>query len=268
MKIEKLLITPTIARGFLEQNINNRPIKMPVVLRYMQDMQEGRWKEDTAEMIKISVSNKILDGQHRLMAVVKANTAINFHIATGLQDEIFTVLDTGSTRSASDVFNINKIKGSNQLPSVIQLYETLKSGRLDAKNTQKNTRKTNDELLSLYLERTIFYDETTKMTSRLYESFSKILAPQFIGGLYTFFYDINAENAKDFITQLCTGSEITNSVILLLRNKLIADRLSVKKMTPSMKVSLIIKTWNFYRKNQEVIILKYDPEREGVQVAI
>ena len=42
-------------------------------------------------MIKISKSGTILDGQHRLMAIIKANKGIWLHLATELDESIFDV---------------------------------------------------------------------------------------------------------------------------------------------------------------------------------
>ena len=73
MNITKKLITPSIAKGLLESNTKNRGINELVVSRYANDILKGNWKEDTGEAIKISKMNIILDGQHRLCAIVKAN---------------------------------------------------------------------------------------------------------------------------------------------------------------------------------------------------
>ena len=87
------LITPQMAKALLESNTNNRRPKSPIIMRYASDMQKGLWKQNTAEFIKISKSGQILDGQHRLMAVIKSNTPIIFQVARGLDDNIFDVLD-------------------------------------------------------------------------------------------------------------------------------------------------------------------------------
>jgi hypothetical protein len=107
LEFKKELITPSRAKELLEANINNRRVKDEVVNRYAQDILAGRWKEDTGEVIKISKSGIVLDGQHRLYAIIKANTPIFLHIVYGIDDSVSDVLDTGSVRSASDVFKLN-----------------------------------------------------------------------------------------------------------------------------------------------------------------
>ena len=58
MQIEfiKELVTPSMAEKYLQSNISNRRIKEKVVVQYANDMKNGRWKDDTAEAIKICVS--------------------------------------------------------------------------------------------------------------------------------------------------------------------------------------------------------------------
>lgn len=268
MKYERKLITPAIATQMLQANTKNRNVRRAVVLRYYNDMVSDKWKEDTGEPIKISKTNTLLDGQHRLIALIKANKSFYFLVITDLEDEIFDVLDTGSIRSAGDVFNINGIKNANSLPAMIQHYESLKNGKSSSK-THINLRLTNAELLSAVGDRLEYWQTTFKKSMVWYNDFSHILSPQIIGGTYSYFYDINATDAADFFDQLCTGTSIENETINNLRNRLIADKIAnVKKMPQSVKVALIIKTWNFYRSKVTAKVLKYAADAEKFPTAI
>jgi hypothetical protein len=101
-----------------------------------------------------------------------------------------------------------------------------------------------------------------------YKQFSKILNPSTIGGFYLLFSNINENLADDFFNQLCSGDSIKNNSILLLRKKLIDDKLSNKKITSVLRNTLIIKTWNYYRKNEVVKVLRFDFENEKLPKAI
>ena len=138
MNIAKKLITPSYAKQLLESNTKNRSVNEIIVNRYAKDIMEGNWKEDTGEAIKISKTNVVLDGQHRLYAIVKANTSAYLHIITDLDDSVFDVLDTGKPRSAVDVFKIQGIKHENTIPSIIIRYKTLKKGRVKADSRMDN----------------------------------------------------------------------------------------------------------------------------------
>jgi hypothetical protein len=265
IQFNKQLVTPSTAKQYLEANISNRRIKEPIVAQYANDMANGRWKEDTGELIKISKTGTILDGQHRLMAVIKSNKAINFHFATNLNDEIFDVLDTGSSRNATDAFKVKNIKHDNLIPSIIAMYNLLNLGR--RAGVQKKDKATNAILLEQYYENETFWQNIAKQSHYMYKSFAKILPPSFIGGFYAYFIKLNPEKATEFMTQLATGSEVKNEVINMLRNKLMQDKMSPRKMTITLKMALIIKTWNLYIKGQTVKLLKFDSVRDEFPVA-
>lgn len=74
MDIKKVLIDKDYAAHLLESNTHNRPPNEQAITRYVMDMKDGRWRENTGELIKISKSNTLLDGQNRLIAVMKPNT--------------------------------------------------------------------------------------------------------------------------------------------------------------------------------------------------
>lgn len=268
MKIQQIAISPSIARQFLEANTSNRRVKRPVVLRYASDMLLNKWKADTAEFIKVSRTGKILDGQHRLFAVIEANKTISFHVATGLADEIFDVLDTGSMRNASDVFKIDGVKNDNVIPAIISNWYLLKQGVTDTIGAQKNTRLTNAMLLETYHKEPERWQEIAKNSMKLYDAFFKTLAPSIIGAHYALFRELDADKNELFFEQLCTGFNISNRTVALLRNKLLEDKTSQKKISASLKTAFIIKAWNYFRIGKEVKYLKFNPESEPFPKAV
>lgn len=268
MNLEKKLITPSIAKDLLESNVKNRNVRKNTIARYASEMIKGNWKEDTFELIKISKTGIILDGQHRLLAVIKANTPIYFHIAYGLDDNIFDVLDTGSNRSSADVLHINNVKNSTIIPSIIQLYFRLKKNKTHLGGYNRNETLSNSDILKYYSERPEYFDNLANTTKRLYLKFAKILAPQTIGAMLAYLGDISSVDALEFMEQLCSGENVTNTSIYILRNKLIEDRTSTKKIPLNVKYALIIKVWNNYRKGVNGKHIKFAPEIETMPIAI
>jgi hypothetical protein len=62
--------------------------------------------------------------------------------------------------------------------------------------------------------------------------------------------------------QLCSGRDIENETIHNLRNRLINDRTSVQKLSPTYKKALVYKTWNAFRSGVTLKVLKYNPSVE------
>jgi hypothetical protein len=264
MEIQKKLITPAKAVELLQANVKNRNPKSNVVLKYAKDMANGKWKNDTFELIKISKTGIILD---RLMAVVKSNTNVYFHVVEGLDDSILDVLDTGTVRNASDVFKINEVKYAALVPAIISFYDMLKESR-KGRSTNVSTRKTNAALLEEYYLNPKVWDSIAYESQNLYNQFGKILTNSFIGGFLAFFSDINNEDAISFMNQLCTGKNVENDSINLLRMKLVNDKVSTHKLTATTKQMFIIKCWNAYRKNQTLKVIKFMPNQESFPIAI
>lgn len=103
-----ITVTPKIAEYILDtMNTGNRPIKKGVVMKYSKIMEDGNWRF-SPETISVSKSGKLLNGQHRLLAVVNSGMTAKFLFATGFDDDVFSVLDRGATRTRSDALGINK----------------------------------------------------------------------------------------------------------------------------------------------------------------
>lgn len=98
-------VTPEMARQWLYRNLGNRPLTNAVVNRYARDMADGRWKM-AGDPIRFSKTGKLIDGQHRLSAILKTGLTILCVVVTDLDDSIFNVIDTGRVRSKSDVIYI------------------------------------------------------------------------------------------------------------------------------------------------------------------
>lgn len=266
--IKRELITPERAKELLSINGHNRRVREPAVIRYSKDMKLGRWKENTFELIKIAPDGKILDGQHRLMAVVKAAQPIWFHIAYNVPGNVFDVLDTGSIRSGCDVFKIAGVLNESVMPSIIQQYFVLKNGKNVKENANKNNKLTNNQLLEWYHKNENFWQHVVRKAHTWYKSFAKILNPSSLGGFYAYFYSINETDAENFMNQLSTGQNIENEVVAQLRTRLMQDKMSLRKISPTVKYGLIVKAWNAYRAKKSVKLLRFDPEKESFPTAI
>lgn len=267
INFEKTLITPAKAKELLEANIENRKIRHGRIIQLANDIIEGRWMEDTAETIKIAKTGRILDGQHRLHAIVKANKPIYCHIATNLDESVFKVIDTGAVRSATDIFKIDKIKNDKQLPSIIAFYNVLQAEKR-RKSIHINDKPTNAMLLEQYYENENFWQLIVRNAQSWYIAFAKILSPSIIGGFYAHLYKIDSEKAYSFMNQLATGLNIENDVVAMLRTKLMQDKISMRKMPQEIKIALIIKAWNVYITKQTIKQLKFNIDMEEYPVAI
>ena len=125
-------ITPEDAAMLLQTNVNNRKLSRRRVEMYANDIKRGMWKL-TGDTIKLARNPKngeirLIDGQHRLHAIISAGTAIQTVVATGLQEDSFSVIDRGKTRTYSDVLAMSNIKNSSTVTSMLRPIIALEAG--------------------------------------------------------------------------------------------------------------------------------------------
>lgn len=98
------LITPEKAKAYLALNkANYRKISSSLVAKYASDMTAGRW-EVNGEPIQFDSDGFLVNGQHRLAAIVKANVNIMMLVVRGIES---TVFDIGKTRSFVQIARAN-----------------------------------------------------------------------------------------------------------------------------------------------------------------
>lgn len=109
-KVEARIETITVDRAkfLLSKNVDNRRIDENRVTRLAQTIINGDFVI-TNQGIGIDKNGVVSDGQHRLKAVVKANTPVDMLVITGLEPKCRYVIDTGKGRSHSDALQISKL---------------------------------------------------------------------------------------------------------------------------------------------------------------
>ena len=100
--VSRIRITPAMATNWLENaNSRNRPVSQSAVERYARDMRSGCWRL-THQGIAFDPNGVILDGQHRLWAIVYADVPVEMHVWFNVPPESRMVIDGGRGRNLAD----------------------------------------------------------------------------------------------------------------------------------------------------------------------
>lgn len=147
MQLEFQMITPERASDLLaNHNPSNRRLDMRHAQFLAQEMERGTFRPDNGDSIRIDTDGNIIDGQHRLAAIVKANKPVKMLIAKGVDRETFATIDTGKRRTVQDVVGIDLSsagilapKGTTSAARLLLEYESrFASG---ASTPEKGTRQ-------------------------------------------------------------------------------------------------------------------------------
>lgn len=98
---EYVEVTPDMAREWLSSAARNRKVYDIWVERYAERMKRGDWMV-TDQGIAFNDSGELIDGQHRLHAIVLANRTVTLLVTRGLDHRAQLVMDQGIRRQVHE----------------------------------------------------------------------------------------------------------------------------------------------------------------------
>ncbi len=109
----KVIVTPQCATRALSLNVNNRIISQAWADELSARQQDGRWDDDHPHGIVFSDS-RLIDGQHRLLAVQKSGENVVMRVDTGVRDGLREFINDGPSRKACDRLTFNSDRTKNK----------------------------------------------------------------------------------------------------------------------------------------------------------
>lgn len=264
--LEKVSVTPHLAMELMKRNSLNRPLKKRTVALYTQEMKQEAWVFN-GDSIRFSKTGRLLDGQHRLAAIIESNTTQIFNIQLGLDDDTFDKMDIGKGRNATDTLAMAGYKNPAALQAAIKIVDLYDRNILkDSKVLEKVKRMSNSDILE-WME----YHKEELMKECVERGVKyRSKGPFFGAGTWAAFDYMfsrkDAEASERFLSKLSTGEDISTTkepAIYLLRQKLLNMQLTKGvKVDTTNKYALMIKAWNYYREGKDPKRLYWSPEEE------
>lgn len=116
-------IFPTTALALLRTNHGNRNLRKRVVEKYADAMKNGEWLL-TPEPIVIAETGRLLNGQHRLNAVVQADIGVKMFVVRNVSENAFPAIDRGVSRNFADANSVERY-----LAETAKLLTYIRAGR-------------------------------------------------------------------------------------------------------------------------------------------
>lgn len=264
-------ITPAKAQEYLRTSAGNRPISRVYVRSYADTMKKGAWMLNGVPII-FDTEGHLLDGHHRLLAVIEANIPVRFDVRRGAPADAFSTYDTGRHRTVGQLIAMQGIKNYNTIGSIVNANEMLQlSGRLCANNTNERskTRRTLSESYDAYCSDPEGYREAADYICPL-QTLYRIISASWAGGLYYYLTHTGGysrEEVKPFFDCLFDPSSMAIQAAANLRILLTKAVLGNKGKTKLEAETLwvyIAKSWNAFISKTEPRKLQYDKSKERI----
>ncbi|WP_329611531.1 hypothetical protein [Kitasatospora herbaricolor] len=140
-------VTPETALQWLTHNTSNRPLSKSFVAQLAGQIQRGEWQL-THQGIAFDEDGILIDGQHRLAAIVKAGQAVDVIVTHGVPRTAFTVMDTGRKRTGRDALALAGEVNAVHLAAALRGLHLYQQGTESAWSGA-SSMTSNDQLLEL-----------------------------------------------------------------------------------------------------------------------
>jgi hypothetical protein len=260
-RAEKLTITPELASQMLVHNTHNRPLVNRRVELLAGAMARGEWQPENGQMITVSREGILIDGQHRLAAVVESGATIENWVFWNAPLSAQETVDIGAKRSVADMLRLRGKVYPTRLPAVVRMIKNYYD--VNSLATGANVGYTPQEIIAFIDEHDDELLEHIRIGGRTAAGVASGLATMF-GALSYLFSEVDDEASEYFLLSLQHGSELNRfDPIYVLREQIIGDRLrATRRADRATYAAWSIKAFGAHRENREVRALAW--RRGGV----
>lgn len=257
VKIEKIMLTPQIAKDLLAANLRNRALRPRAVQNLAEAIRRGEWIFDGSP-IRISADNVLLDGQHRCAAVVEADTEVETMMITGLPEDAQLVMDSGRSRRFADYLKIVGVADYNSAAACCRLLWNYNKGVLGWRGDWKRRPEPSyQQLLDYHSQYGDLIDIGLTQARRLRREVTVNRTSAAVAYLLLAFVD--NDDADDFFEKFRSGTNLDERDPILALRRLLFNRERKMAMSAEYQLAVIIKAWNFYRAGVPIQQLMYRP---------
>jgi hypothetical protein len=204
-----MTVTPTMAASWLAAfNTSNRTVRRRWVDTLATIIKEDKWHV-THQGIAFNCDGTLLDGQHRLMAIVAAGIPVQMMVTRNVDKEAMYAIDQGKTRSVPDVANTlgTQIKSQHVAVARMMFYR----GQSDISKARTTTSEALIGFISQHIEPITFAMDKFRSNAYRHAAIQSVVARAW--------YTANHERLEDFAKTFNKGfsTEEEDSAALRLR---------------------------------------------------
>lgn len=252
-------ITPEMATEYLATQGINRNVRKRHVAKMARDMNNGNWRW-TGEPISFDTSGALLDGQHRLKAVIMSGTTQKFLVLRNLESAVRDVVDTGAARTMADVLRMHEVQNSAAMAAGLRLMAAWKhtaNNRAAFLSTAARSTTTHSEMIN---EMESDMPRWAAAAARGMQVSTRGIPASAITFAYKLLEEIDHDDAEWFFDRLFDGVNLaSDNPIWKLRERGLRNLNTPyydRPPTPVI-VAWIFKAWNAYRDGIPLTSISY-----------
>lgn len=240
-------ITPEMAQKYLTRVRYQRRVSTKTVREYARAMSVGRWMA-VNDAICFSTDEELLNGQHRLHAVVLSGVPSPFAVLRNVPAEHFSSMDQGRKRTPDQVGVMGGLANASTVANAAKILCRLKYG-LDL----DRDRVENSELHEFMEENRDDLLEALRLTGNY-----RAITPSVACAAYFMFLRVDEALARSFAHGVSTGENLgARDPAMLLRKK--CEQIRTRKRSEAARASVMlpqmIAAFNLYQRGEQRTVL-------------
>lgn len=249
---EIVWVTPDEALDWLENtNTHNRTVSQVDVDKLAKAILRGEWQLN-GDAIRFDRDGILLDGQHRLWAIVQAETPVQTCVVRGLDPDSQRTMDVGRRRTLADTLKLNGHKNCGQMAAAVSLLWRWDMGIVMGSKTPTITEGLDVTAANPGLQMAATRADAWRVHVPIPGS---ILAVVFHRA-----QDLDADDAVTFMERLASGAELAaDDPIFVLRRWAQRQQNSRARSPQYMYLAMVIKAWNAWRQGRRIQTLMFRP---------
>jgi len=250
VKASVVYLDPTLARQLYDGNAENQRRVSSSNLRKVEESIKSGLFALNGESIIQSVSGKLLNGQHRVLAVLNTGIGIWTVLVLNVPDEYFHTIDSGKSRSFSDVCQISGDSDARNVSTTIL--------RLAEYYTDSRSVGTMQAIPHARLQQVKeMCGDVTASISAVVAS-SNVMSRSRTAWLYHVVSTQSKARADEFFGALANGESLSSiSPVYHLRERMLREKGAKAKLQNREALALLIKAWNVFIEERPLKTLRW-----------
>lgn len=245
-------IGPEEAKALLGRNTHNRKLRPARVTQLAGAMDRDEWVFN-GEPIRVADTGRLLDGQHRLAAVLESGIPQRFLVIDGLSEGTQETMDAGAKRTVADVLKLRGEKDVNRLAAMARLVLNYEA-RLTFRNGP--VQPTTQEIIA-GLERHPGIRDAIAPTRPAISNTRVASGP--MGACYFLFSLVDAADAAAFAHSFSLGAGLPPGSPIFACRRIFTNPRPQGGIPAYFQGAYLIKAFNQWRRGDEVKNIYWRP---------
>jgi len=261
-------IGPSKAKIYLRNQAPNRLVNESLVIQYAIAMLDDEWR-NTGDPIKFDEKGRLIDGQHRLRAIVESETEQRLSIARNVPyGELLTILDTGRKRNAGDVLTILTADTDSgytfvyprNLPSVAKMVMTFYKLNDMNRNSRYTATLSTTAIVNFCKQNQNALQDACRFQARIAHVASFTMNKSALAASIYVCHEVNPAMTESFVNELVRPQTTEGNPAYVLREQAMRDN---NKRAPSwtkdtrLTAAYFIKAFNAYVEGRSVATIRF-----------